>query len=101
MIIAAGSNDPVTVSINRLSGWSLNRCGQKPYRFFCGASCLPFGCDIYAEEGLNFRPNASARVSCLDRPLVDAVGVSLRQRWPMWISYRSLRANTANGNFPD
>ncbi len=34
MIIAAGSNDPVTVSINRLSGWSLNRCGQKPYRFF-------------------------------------------------------------------
>jgi|LNFM01.1.fsa_nt_gb hypothetical protein len=54
MIAVAGSNDPVSVSINRLSGRFLNRCGQKPHRLFCGTSCLPFGWDIYAKEGLNY-----------------------------------------------
>ncbi len=34
MIAVAGSNDPVSVSIHRLSGRFLNRCGQKPCRFF-------------------------------------------------------------------
>ncbi len=37
MIAVAGSNDPVSVSINRLSGRFLNRCGQKPCRFFLRA----------------------------------------------------------------
>ena len=42
MITAAGSHDPVSVSINRLSGRCLNRCGQKSHRFLFGAPCSPY-----------------------------------------------------------
>ena len=54
MITLAGSNDPVSVTNDCLSGRLLDRCGQKPHRFFYDASCRPFGWDVYGDEALNY-----------------------------------------------